>query len=99
MSSGLYKRGDKQLHSTYLVCKKAIELNRNEKEKKALLKRIRYELRQSIFSENHKEASLFYRLLNELDSVSTADRILELINSLKLPTEWLRRLYHNVRFK
>jgi glycosyltransferase involved in cell wall biosynthesis len=99
MSSGLYKRGDKQLHSTYLVCKKAIEMNRNEKEKKALLKRIRYELRQSIFSENHKEASLFYRLLNELDSVSTADRILELINSLKLPTEWLRRLYHSVRFK
>jgi hypothetical protein len=99
MSSGWYKRGDRQLHSTYLVCKKAIELNRNQKEKNALLKRIRFELRQSIFSENHNEAKLFFGLLNELESVTTSDRILEVINGLELPVNWLRRLYHTARFK
>jgi hypothetical protein len=99
MSSGWYKRGDRQLHSTYLVCKKAIELNRNQKEKNALLKRIRFELRQSIFSENHNEAKLFFGLLNELESVTTSDRILEVINGLELPVNWLRRLYHTARFE
>jgi len=99
MSSGWYKQGDKQLHSTYLVCRKAIALNRDDNEKEALLKRIRYELRQSIFSQNHKEADLFFGLLNELDSVNNSDRILEMINKVKFPTQWLRRLYHGVRFE
>ena len=52
MSSGWYKQGDRQLHSTYLVCRKALQLNQNDIEKAALVNRLKYELRQSVFSEN-----------------------------------------------
>jgi hypothetical protein len=99
MSSGWYQRGDKQLHSTYLVCRKAILLNRNEGDVVALLRRIRYELRQSVFSGNYDEGKLFYELLEELNRITLMDRIILMLNNLKLPIRWLRKFYHSVRFK
>lgn len=98
MSSGWYKVGDKQLHSTYIVCRKAILLNRDEDDLKALLKRIRYELRQSIFSGNSNEAKLFYGLLVELNRVRNSDRMLNVLNKLGLPLNGVRDFYHRMRF-
>lgn len=98
MSSGWYQPGDNQLHSTYLVCRKAMLLNRDEGDVLALLKRIRYEHRQSILSGNHNEGKLFFALLDELNRVTSGDQFLHFANRLRMPLAWLRRLYHLYRF-
>jgi glycosyltransferase involved in cell wall biosynthesis len=98
MSTGWYRKGDKQLHSTYLVCRKALKLNRSKEDDLALAKRLKYELRQSVFSENHEEANLFYELLVSLNQSSFVYGLLHYVNKLRLPLSGLRRLYHYVRF-
>ena len=98
MSTGWYKQGDKQLHSTYLVCKKIASLNRTEEEHTALATRLKYELRQSVFSENFYEAGLFYDFLKETARAGTVDGFLHTINKLKLPLSFFRRWYHKLRF-
>lgn len=99
MSAGWYKPGNKQLYSTYLVCRKAMALSRDDGDRIALVQRVRYEMRQSVLSDNRKEAKLFYRLLKELDAPSLADNIFSTINRLQLPMSGLRDLYHAIRYR
>jgi glycosyltransferase involved in cell wall biosynthesis len=99
MSTGWYKIGDRQLHSTYLVCRKAQKLVRTPEEKHALVSRVRYELRQSIFSENFSEGKLFFNLLKELTPLSLTDKLLSYMLILKLPLASIRSLYHRLRFR
>lgn len=47
MSTKQYKSGSGQLESTLKICKKAFEMVRNKREKRALLKRIAYEAKQA----------------------------------------------------
>jgi glycosyltransferase involved in cell wall biosynthesis len=98
MSSGWYKTGDRQLHSTYLVCRKALQLNVSPDDVNALLRRVRYELRQAVFSENHAEAKLFFGLLEEMNGVRITDVLLVKIDVLGLPLGKLRSLYYSIRF-
>jgi glycosyltransferase involved in cell wall biosynthesis len=98
MSRGWYIPGDKQLHSTFLVCKKARALNRSNEDKLAWIKRVRYEIRQSVFSENYAEAELFYTLLKEEKKTDLIDEVLLLINRLHLPIASLRRWYHRIKY-
>lgn len=97
MSSALYRRGDKQLYSTYLVCRKAMTLNKTYEDKRALIKRIRYELRHAVLSDNYQEAQLFYNLLKELDGARTVDIVLGYLNKLNFPMSWFRNLVRAVR--
>lgn len=98
MSAGWYVPGDKQLYSTYLVCKKAQKLNKDEEDANALVIRVRYEFRQSVISENHKEAELFYTLLTELGANNRIDAMFNFINKFRLPLSGLRNIYHRIRF-
>lgn len=98
MSAGWYRQGDPQLYSTYKVCRKALVLNRSSEDRQALVKRVRYELRQSVFSENHTEVKLFYELLKELQHASFTDRLLFLLNKFGLPLASLRTRYHALRY-
>ena len=98
MSTGWYIPGDKQLHSTYLVCKKAQQLNRDEGDQQALITRVRYEYRQSVSSGNHTEASLFYDLLKEIKGLRLLERALRVFDLLRIPLAPLRRLYHKMKY-
>lgn len=98
MSTGWYKQGDKQLHSTYLVCRKAQKLVRSDEENESLITRVRYEIRQSVFSENVNEVKLFFELLCELTKPNWIDRTLVSFRHLPIPFQWIRNLYHFVRF-
>lgn len=98
MSTRQYTKDDRQLHSTYLVCQKALQLNRTEQDTKALVWRVRYELRHSVFSENTTEAKLFYELLKEMNHVTTQDSLLFQLAKLKLPLAPLRKLYQRIRY-
>lgn len=98
MSAGWYVPGDQQLHSTYLVCRKAQLLNRDENDQRALIKRVRYEFRQSVLSENYSEASEFFSMLEELNGVHIIDLLLSFANRNRIQLSMLRKLYHGVRF-
>ena len=69
MSASLYRRGDSQLYSTYLVCLKAKELNRTEEERRALIQRVQYELRQALWGRNWREAKLLFNLWGNLQTM------------------------------
>ena len=99
MSTGWYVPGDKQLHSTFLICKKAQQLNRDDGDKLALISRVRYEFRQSVLSGNHTEALLFYDFLKELSGVRFAERTLKLFDRSGIPLAPLRKLYHQIRYR
>jgi hypothetical protein len=98
MSTGWYAKGNPLLLSTYKICLKAKSMLRTEREKKALIKRVRYELRQSVFSENHKEAELFFLLLKELTVPSWVDQFLHVINKAKFPLSGFRSKYNRLRY-
>jgi GT2 family glycosyltransferase len=57
-SAQQYRPGSKQLETTYRVCLKAQQLNRNKREIKALGRRLGYELRQAI---RHGHPALAYK--------------------------------------
>lgn len=98
MSSGWYKPGDRQLHSTYLVCRKAQQLSFSKEDTRALLIRVRYELRQSCFSGNFYEARLFFQLLTDITSPSISDKVIMSLVRLKFPLKNFRNAYHSFRF-
>lgn len=98
MSAHSYKPGDKQLFSTYLVCRKAMALNRSREDEASLATRVRYELRQAVFSDNYHEADLFYQLLSELQPLRWHDHLLHRLNKLRLPLSTLREKYLRMRF-
>ena len=98
LSTSLYKAGDRQLHSTYKVCVKAKELNRTLEEDDALIKRIRYEFRHAVLSENPQEAALFYELLSEMEAPQLSYKLLSVLGKSRMPLLWLRRLYHWYRY-
>jgi glycosyltransferase involved in cell wall biosynthesis len=98
LSKGLYRKGDRQVHSTYLVCRKAVELNESPEDDKALAKRLRYEIRHCVFTQNNDEAKLFYNLLTEIGYKDPISDALIFLNMFRLPWGGIRRLYHRLRF-
>lgn len=98
LSTGWYKRGDPQLLSTYKVCLKATLLNKDQQDKLALIQRVRYELRQSVFTSNHKEAKLFYGLLKQLEPLRKIEQALMYLGKFHLPLPLLRQVYYKWRY-
>lgn len=93
MSKAWYKKGDRQLHSTYLVCQKIKVLNKSPEEDAALIQRVKFEIRQAVFSNNQAEALLFFTLLKDIGHIDWAYRFLLLLTRSGLNLSWLRDLY------
>jgi glycosyltransferase involved in cell wall biosynthesis len=98
MSSNLYRSGDQQLMSTYLICEKAISLNKTKTENEALLQRIRYEFRHSVLTANYREAELFFALIKQIGMPDPTDKFFLLMKSLRIPLSGVRKLYHSFRY-
>jgi glycosyltransferase involved in cell wall biosynthesis len=98
MSTKLYTKNDKQLESTFLVCKKIASLNRSQQEKDALGKRLKYELRHAVMTNNLREAKLFFDFLKELGGLSLTEKVLMTIGKLNLPMTVFRKWYHRIRY-
>lgn len=98
MSTRLYTPGDRQLLSTYRVCQKAITLNRTSQEQQALVWRLRYELRQAVFSGNHQEAALFYRMLKKLKAKTWVEGVLRIVSLTRIDLSAVRRWGHWLRY-
>lgn len=98
MSSGEYQQGNKQLHSTYLICRKAVLLCRDKADQQALVCRVRYEFKQSVFSGNLSEANLFAQLEKELAGHNIAFFLYQFLSWMPLPWPWIRKQYHHWRY-
>ncbi len=98
MSSGWYEQGDRQLHSTFLVCQKAISLCKDREDNRALLKRVRYEFKQAIFSGNKTEARLFGQLENELDKHNWQFYVFNFLSWIPLRWSRIRKIYHRILY-
>ncbi len=98
MSTTQYVPGDRHLQSTYRVCLKAQALNRDPGDHAALIKRVRYEYRQSVLSENYSDANLFYTLLKEIDRLTIGDYLLAFARTRRIPLSSLRKWYHMLRY-
>lgn len=98
LSSQYYKPGDGQLMSTYRVCLKAVALNRSEREEEALIKRLRYEARHAMLTGNHKEAALFFDLLEKQQGMNLGAIIVSKLNNIGFSLKRLRRFYLRLRW-
>jgi len=96
MSSKLYGPGDAQVRSTFLVCKKALNLCRDAEDKKVLLQRVRYEFRQCVFSNNKMEAGLFGQLEAEIGRHNWQFYFFNFLSKIPFPWAWLRRKYQQL---
>jgi glycosyltransferase involved in cell wall biosynthesis len=99
LSTKLYRKGDRQAYSTYLVCEKALTLNRTSADQDALIVRVRYEFHQCVLTGNYKEAHLFFELLRKCHGTAPFDRLLLLAARLPLAKRIFRRLYLWWRYK
>jgi glycosyltransferase involved in cell wall biosynthesis len=63
MSDRQFEKGNPQQLSTYKVCEKILDLNQSKEEHEALLQRLRYELRLSLFRFDFGLASKYWRLI------------------------------------
>jgi glycosyltransferase involved in cell wall biosynthesis len=65
-SNGQYKFGSRQIRSTFIVCQKIFQMNKNADEMKALQSRVKYEFRQAILTFNLKLAVDYLLLLKKI---------------------------------
>ncbi|PSR53372.1 glycosyl transferase [Adhaeribacter arboris] len=96
LSSGWYKIGDKQLLSTIKVCYKALQLNRNEREKMALIRRVEWEMKQAFFTRNYTEAEALFAILDKIKAVSLKSRLLYLLVHYRVNLSFIHRLYYRL---
>ncbi|MEP2670408.1 MAG: glycosyltransferase [Cyclobacteriaceae bacterium] len=68
MNSQQFVRGSEQLRSTFVVCRKINELNESKEEKKALINRIRYEIKVCLKLFDFGLAIDYFRLLRDVKS-------------------------------
>lgn len=96
MSSRRYGPRDRQLHSTFLICKKALGLCRDDEDRRVLLQRVRYEFRHAVFSKNRQEAKFFDQLEAQLGGHDWQFYFLSFLCRVPLPWSWLRRKYQQL---
>lgn len=86
LSSIQYQRKNRHCLSTAIVCEKAYKLNRSEEENKALLKRINYELKWALITENWEASMKFIDLKKKLLKSHWSFGLLNLI--IKIKPHW-----------
>lgn len=93
LSSMAYRKHDRQLHTTYLVCEKIKKMNITASEDEALIRRIKYESRHAVISANFEEADLFLQMLRSFGKLPVYYRCLAQISRSKIKLHRLRSTY------
>lgn len=86
LSSIQYQRKNKHALSTATVCEKILALNKTKEENRALLKRINYELKWALITENWKASALFIQLKEKLSSKNVRLSLEKIV--LKISPPW-----------
>jgi hypothetical protein len=88
-----YRKNNRHLHSTLVVCHKAYHQNQYPEDHLALAITVRYYLRVAVLSENRREGKGFFRLLRKLCPMSWHDFFWMALCYLPLPTARAYRSY------
>ncbi|GHB58787.1 glycosyltransferase [Persicitalea jodogahamensis] len=99
LSTRSYEPGSGMLESTYVVCNKAYDLNRNQAEFDALALRIRGYIRKCFFTQEFELAGRFRQLLNYIEDPGPATEFIVLLCRLRLPFNWLYRVYYDWKIR
>lgn len=86
LSSIQYQRKNRHAMSTARVCEKIFALNKSDAEHKALLKRINYELKWALITENWEASGLLLQLKKKLGHKSVRMAIENI--ALKIKPQW-----------
>ena len=98
MSQGFYRSNRLPYFQTTLqVCRKAAALVQTPDETAALRKRLRFELRQAVFTQHHQVVPGYTQLLAQTGGVQITERALMFSAKLQLPLAGLFRFYHRLR--
>ncbi|WP_192823587.1 glycosyltransferase [Rufibacter sp. LB8] len=99
LSRQVYKPGDRQLASTVKVIEKAIDLVWTEKERQALIQRIKYEARHAYFTQNFPEAAQLLQLLEKQHGLTARYKALAWLTEQKIPLGFVRRWYQRLWYQ
>lgn len=97
LSSQLYEKNDRQLDTTILVCEKIKVLNQCPEEDRALIRRLRYEIRHAFLTGHRQQVKRMIKILNELNGNSVLYHILS-ISNWGIPMRGVRRLIHKIKY-
>ena len=86
LSSTQYQRKNRYALSTAKVCEKILAMNKNDDENQALLKRINYELKWALITENWEASRIFINLKQRLGKRSI--RLLTEKTALAIKPSW-----------
>ena len=93
-----FTRGNVQIiDSTYRVIKKALWLNKNEKENEALAARIKYEMRSSFYLGSFRYVKKYFSLLKELKDDDFTSTLIFYLSRFRIHVYPFYRLY--LKFK
>lgn len=82
-SSSQYQRKNQHCLSTAKVCEKALKLNKNQAENRALLKRINYELKWAFITENWEAANLLLNTKSNIPHNTLRHRLERFITTMR----------------
>jgi glycosyltransferase involved in cell wall biosynthesis len=99
LSAQQHKKKNEHIMSTAKVGKKAMRLIQNEEEKKALLKRIDYEMKWALLTENWDAANLLLQLKKEMGVKSIGTQLQKTIIALQPPLYSFLKLVNPLEFK
>lgn len=99
LSSQVFKPGSGVLESTYAVCNKAYDLNRNQEDFEALAKRIRTFIRKCLYAQEFELGIRFRKLLYYIEDPGLATDFFVLLCRMRLPVNRLYRFCLTSRAK
>jgi glycosyltransferase involved in cell wall biosynthesis len=97
LSSQFYKIDNKLLESSWQVCNKAYDLNRNEEEYKLLATRIRSFIKKCVVAQNPQQATKFRTLLTYIEDPGWQTNFWVYFCRLGLPVNFFYRCYNQWR--
>jgi hypothetical protein len=92
-SAKQYQRKNPHCLSTAVVCQKALKLNKSPHENEALLKRINYELKWALFTENWQAAEEFIKTKRQIPHKTFRRRVESIILKIKPAWHWFWKIF------
>ncbi|MBB5286926.1 glycosyltransferase involved in cell wall biosynthesis [Rhabdobacter roseus] len=93
LSGEVARPGNQILESTYAVCNKAYDLNRDQEEFDILAARIRTFIRKCLYAQEFELAVRFRKLLNYIEDPDLLTEAIVLLCRLRLPINGIYRFY------
>ena len=93
LGSQFYQIGNPLVESSLKVCQKILSMNKTESENKALAKRVRFFMRQSLYTHQFGLAKNFGELLKQADKIDFISKLVLFLAKIHFPANGFYRIY------